>query len=249
MGVGERRVAIVDGLRIDYERHGDAGDPIVFVHGYMGAKGDWSHQVREFARDHRVLVFDHRGHGASDGPADESAYTVDRLVADTEGLIASAGFEDFHLVGHSIGGAVAQEIALRHPARVRSLVLCDTTDWFGDHELPGGTSPFVPADLARTAACRAASMADAALRGTWSGLLSWGGTSDRAHAIAARSLVLYGDRDASRIVEGSRRLAERIPNARTAVIRGAGHAPHRERPEDWNGAVRRFLGAGDHGVR
>ena len=202
---------------------------------------DWSHQVREFASDHRVLVFDHRGHGASEGPADEGAYTVERLVADTERVIDCAGFGDFHLVGHSIGGAVAQEIALRRPERVRSLVLCDTTDWFGDHELPGGSPPFVPPGLARTAARRAASMPDAALRGTWSGLLAWPGTRDRAGAIEPRTLILYGDRDASRIVEGSGRLAERIPGARTAVFRGAGHAPHQERPEAWNAAVRRFL--------
>ncbi len=241
MGVAEGAVAIVDGLRIHYERHGDAGDAIVFVHGYGGAKEDWSDQVREFAPDHRVLVFDHRGHGASDGPADEGAYTVERLVKDTERLIDCAGFEDYHLVGHSIGGAVAQEIALGRPDRVRSLVLCDTTDWFGDHDLPGGTSPFVPADLARTAARRAASMPAGALRGTWSGLLAWRGTRDRASAIAPPTLVLYGDRDASRIVEGSRRLAQGIPGACTAVIRGAGHSPHLERPEDWNGAVRRFL--------
>ena len=241
MGVADGPVAIVDGLRIHYRRHGDVGNAIVFVHGYGGAKEDWSHQVREFARDHRVLVFDHRGHGASDGPADEGAYTVERLLADTEHVIECAGVDDFHLVGHSIGGAVAQEIALLRPDRVRSLVLCDTTDWFGDHDLPGGTAPFVPADLARTAADRAESMRAAALHGTWRGLLAWRGTRDRASAIAPRALVLYGDRDASRIVEGSRRLAQGIPDARRVVIRGAGHSPHLERPEDWNGAVRRFL--------
>ncbi|MYE82772.1 MAG: alpha/beta fold hydrolase [Gammaproteobacteria bacterium] len=244
MGVADGPVAIVDGLRIHYERHGGAGDAIVFVHGYGGAMEDWSHQVREFAPDHRVLVFDHRGHGASDGPADEGAYTVERLVKDTERLIDCAGFEDYHLVGHSIGGAVAQEIALRHPDRVRSLVLCDTTDWFGDHDRPGGTAPFVPADLAQTAARRAASMPAAALRGTWGGLLAWRGTRDRARAIAPRSLVLYGERDASRIVEGSRRLEQGIPDARTAVIHGAGHSPHQERPEAWNTTVREFLFAG-----
>lgn len=242
MGVADGPVAIVDGLRIHYERHGETGDAIVFVHGYGGAKEDWRQQVREFAPDYRVLVFDHRGHGASDGPADEGAYAVEHLAADTERVIDCAGFEDFHLVGHSVGGAVAQEIALRYPDRVRSLVLCDTTDWFGDHDLPGGTPPFIPAGLARTAARRAESMPDAALRGTWSGLLAWRGTRDRAGAIAPRSLVLYGDRDASRIVEASRRLAARIPEARMAVIGGAGHAPHQECPEAWNAAVRRFLG-------
>ena len=249
MGVGHGTVAVVDGLRLRYARHGTAGDAIVFVHGYGGALEDWSRQVREFARDHRVLVFDHRGHGASAGPPDESAYTVEHLASDTERVIACAGFRDFHLVGHSIGGAVAQEIALRRPDRVRSLVLCDTTDWFGDHDEPGGTPPFVPAALARTAADREASMSKVALRGTWSGLLAWRGTRDRAPAIAPRTLVIYGDRDASRIVEGSTRLAERIPGARTAVVRGAGHAPHQERPDAWNAALRRFLRGAGGGVR
>ena len=233
--------ATVDGLRIHYERHGDAGDAVVFLHGYLGAKEDWSHQVAEFAPDHRVLVLDHRGHGASDGPADETAYTVERLVADTAEVIARVGFGDFHLVGHSLGGAVAQELALRCPGRVRSLTLADTTDWFGDHDLPGGTAPFVPAELARTAARRRASMSATALRGTWDGLLAWRGTRGRARAIACRTLVVHGDRDASRIVEGSERLRTRIPGAEAAVIEGAGHAPHRERPYAYNAVLRQFL--------
>ena len=233
--------ALVDGLRIRYQRHGEAGDAIVFVHGYGGAKEDWSHQVREFAPDHRVLVFDLRGHGASEAPADENAYAVERLVADTEDVIARVGFDAIHLVGHSLGGAVAQEIALRRPARVRSLTLADTTDWFGDHDLPGGTAPFVPAGLARTAVRRRATMSATALRGTWNGLLAWRGTRDRAPAIACRTLVVHGDRDASRIVEGSARLHARIPGAEAAVIEGAGHAPHLERPEACNAVLRGFL--------
>ena len=213
----------------------------MFLHGYLGAKEDWSHQVTEFAPRHRVLVFDHRGQGASDAPADDTAYTVERLVADTEEVIARVGFDDFHLVGHSLGGAVAQEIALRCPARLRSLTLADTTDWFGDHDLPGGTAPFVPAELARTAARRRASMSATALRGTWNGLLAWRGTRGRAQAITCRTLVVHGGRDASRIVEGSERLRTRIPGAEAAVIEGAGHSPHRERPYAYNAVLRQFL--------
>ena len=84
-------------------------------------------------------------------------------------------------------------------------------------------------------------MSATALRGTWDGLLAWRGTRGRARAIACRTLVVHGDRDASRIVEGTERLRTRIPGAEAAVIEGAGHSPHRERPCAYNVALRRFL--------
>jgi pimeloyl-ACP methyl ester carboxylesterase len=234
-------VDMINGLAIHFEHHGNAGTPIVFVHGYLGAKEDWKDQVRAFERDHRVLIFDNRGHGASEAPPDEAAYKVEHLAADTEALIDGIGWLDFHLVGHSIGGAVAQEIALRHGSRVRSLILCDTTDWFGDHDQPGGSAPYLPPTLAESTARRVEGMSNAALRGTWLGLLRWQGTRNRAQAIGCPTLIVHGARDASRIVEGSERLHALIPNAHIVVIRGAGHSPHRECPREFNAAVKTFL--------
>ncbi len=233
--------ATINGLRLYYEMHGDGGEPLVFVHGYTGDSNDWRFQVEEFSGDYRVLVFDNRGHGQSEAPADQSLYAVDEMVEDAEQLIAEVGFERFHLVGHSIGGAIAQEIALRSPKRVLSLMLQDTSHSFGNHDEPGGTMPYVPPEHMKVAAQRIAKMSKDTLAGAWKGLTTWRGSTERAHEIKTPTLIIYGDRDASRIVEGSRRLKELIPQADIAVIAGAGHSPQRECPDEFNAALRRFL--------
>ena len=229
------------GVRLHYARHGDAGEPIVFVHGFTGNSTDWAHQVEAFAGDHRLLLLDNRGHGASDAPADRDAYSIDDMVADTLGIIDIVGFDRFHLVGHSMGGVIAQEIALGQPGRLLSLTLEDTSHWFGDHEEPGGTRPHIPPEEMRIGAERVAKMSRDALAGAWKGLLGWPGTTERARAIALPTLVVYGTRDASRILDGSRKLEALIPGARLVGIEGAGHSPQREQPRVFNDALRRFI--------
>ncbi len=233
--------ATVNGLRLHYHLHGDAGEPLVFVHGYTGDSTDWRYQVEEFSGDYRVLVFDNRGHGESEAPADRGVYTIDNMADDAEQLIAELGFERYHLVGHSRGGAIAQEMVLRSPTSVRSLTLQDTSHSFGDHDEPGGTPPHVPPGDIQTAMLRVASMSKDALAGAWQGLMGWQGSAERAHQIQTPALIIFGERDASRIIEGSRRLKELIPHAKVAAIEGAGHSPQRECPDDYNAALRRFL--------
>ena len=79
------------------------------------------------AETHTVVVFDHRGHGASDKPADRGAYTLDRLRADTLAVVDALGFERFRLLGHSMGGMVARKVVLAAPERVDALIMMDTT--------------------------------------------------------------------------------------------------------------------------
>ncbi len=233
--------ATINGLKLHYHLQGEAGEPLVFIHGYTGDSTDWRYQVQEFSSDYRVLVFDNRGHGETEAPPDQSVYTVDLMAGDAEQLIAEMGFEQFHLVGHSIGGAIAQEITLRSPESVLSLTLHDTTHSFGDHQQPGGTMPHMPPEQIQPALLRVAKMSKRALAGAWKGLIGWQGSTNRAHEIHAPTLIMYGERDASRIVDGSRRLKELISHADVKVIAGAGHSPHRECPQEFNTALRRFL--------
>ena len=130
-------IATLGDVGIHFELHGSRGEPLVLVHGYTGDSSDWRHQVAAFAATHRVLVMDHRGHGRSQAPAERSAYTIDRMTDDLEALIAHLGLERFHLVGHSMGGAIAQELALRSPNRLRSLTLEDTGPAFEIMRNPG----------------------------------------------------------------------------------------------------------------
>ena len=115
-----------DGVELAVEVAG-AGPGLLLVHGLGGAKEDFADHVPVLARDHTVVVFDHRGHGASDGPADPAMYSFDRLVLDTLSVADATGLERFRLLGHSMGGMVARKIALRDASRVEALVMMDTS--------------------------------------------------------------------------------------------------------------------------
>jgi len=104
----------------------DDAPGLVLVHGFGGAKEDFGDHLEVLARDHRVVVFDHRGHGESAGPDDASAYSLDRLARDTLAVADAFGLDHFRLLGHSMGGMVAQRVVLREPERVDALVLMDT---------------------------------------------------------------------------------------------------------------------------
>ena len=119
------RIQMDDGVGLAVEVTG-TGAPLLLVHGFGGAKEDFADHVAGLAEHATVVVFDHRGHGASDHPPDEGAYTLDRLVADTLGVADALGFPRFGVVGHSMGGMVARRLVLAHPARVDALVLMDT---------------------------------------------------------------------------------------------------------------------------
>ena len=255
-----------DDFAMYHELHGERGDAVVLVHGYTGDGGDFRHQVADLARDHRVLVMDHRGHGRSGAPRDRSSYTIERMADDVAALVDAVGFARFHLLGHSMGGMVAQELALRAPERLLSLVLEDTTHEFafGRNEvvrslfdarirlaeeqgmaavavLPGPPPPpHQPAERVVEERERLASMSVDGFAGAWQALCAWQGTAGRVHAIATPTLVVYGELDAM-LVPGAKWLAENLPNATVEVIPEAGHCPQFERPALFNAALRRHF--------
>jgi pimeloyl-ACP methyl ester carboxylesterase len=115
---------VFEGCPLSYELKG-AGEPIVFIQG-VGVHGSgWRHQVQKFARDHLCLTFDNRGIGASCPAA--ACITVQQLGRDTLAIMDAAGIGQAHVVGHSLGGLIAQEIAFTAPARIKTLSLLCTT--------------------------------------------------------------------------------------------------------------------------
>jgi pimeloyl-ACP methyl ester carboxylesterase len=120
------RLKMDDGVELAVEVAG-SGPGLLLVHGFGGAKEDFADHVGVLARSHTVVVFDHRGHGASDKPADRNAYTLDRLVLDTLAVADGVGLERFRLLGHSMGGMVARKVVLATPERVDALIMMDTT--------------------------------------------------------------------------------------------------------------------------
>ena len=259
--------AKINGIDINFERHGDAGEPLVLVHGYTGDITDWRHQLPEFSRTHRVLIMDHRGHGRSHAPSDRSRYTIDAMADDVEALAAEAGFERYHLLGHSMGGAVVQEIALRSPGRLLSLTLHDTTYRFGMSDIEivrkyyegrmrlaeeqgmaavANIPPLIPppphltAERQAETKARLAAMSVDAFIGAWHALHDWAGTEDRAHGIAAPTMVIHGDLDAP-FIEPAKWFAKTILGAVVEIVPETAHSPQFERPALFNAALRRHL--------
>jgi 2-succinyl-6-hydroxy-2,4-cyclohexadiene-1-carboxylate synthase len=113
-------------LRHSVAEAGD-GPPLLLLHGFTGAKEDFSDFVDAFADQGRhVVAPDHRGHGASDKPGTEDMYSLEIMAADAFALADDLGWDRFDLLGHSMGGMIAQLMVLADPDRVSSLVLMDT---------------------------------------------------------------------------------------------------------------------------
>lgn len=123
-------IVSVGGLPLYYEWHGrEAGTPVVLVAGLGGDSTAWAFQLPALRPHHRVLVFDNRGAGRSGAP--DEPYTTAGMAQDLLGLLDALGVPQAHLLGLSMGGAIAQEAALRAPGRVASLQLHAT--WAGPH--------------------------------------------------------------------------------------------------------------------
>ncbi len=113
-----------EGVSLHYEVHGDAGDPLLCVMGLGGDHMFWEFQTPVFARAHKTIVFDNRGAGRSSKPP--GPYSVQLLADDAAALLAHLGIARAHVVGLSMGGMIAQDLAIRHGERVGALVLAAT---------------------------------------------------------------------------------------------------------------------------
>jgi pimeloyl-ACP methyl ester carboxylesterase len=238
------------------------------MHGYTGDTSDWRFQIAAFGPTHRVLVMDHRGHGRSAAPADRASYTIEQMSLDAEALITHAGYDRYHLVGHSMGGAIAQEIALRSPERLLSLTLHDTGCFFDpspDSDFakyaryrnriaeeqgmaalaalpsPFKKPPFFPEGREEETRERLARMSADAFIGAGLGLRSWPGTKERLAGLRVPTMVIYGELDAPMLVKSALYMGETIPGAVLEMVPQAAHCPQEERPELFNTALRRHL--------
>jgi pimeloyl-ACP methyl ester carboxylesterase len=120
------RITVDDGVALEVVEQG-TGPLLVLVHGFGGAKEDFADHLDVLARTHRVVTFDHRGHGESDKPDRAADYSIDRLAADTLAVADALGAGTFRLLGHSLGGMVARRVVLAAPERIEALVLMDTS--------------------------------------------------------------------------------------------------------------------------
>ncbi len=113
-----------DGVALAYEDVGTGTPPLLFVHGWCTDHAFFAPQVESFARDHRVVSPDLRGHGTSDAPLQN--YSIDGFVADLAWLCSELGLERPVVVGHSMGGAIALELAAGRPDLAAAIVMIDS---------------------------------------------------------------------------------------------------------------------------
>ncbi len=135
----ERRIA-VNGVELAVEEHGRGERPLVLLHGFTGFRQDFADAIESLLpAAGRVITLDLRGHGASTNTGDERGYTLDGLADDVRAALSALGIARCDLLGHSMGGMLAQRVALAEPQRVASLILLSTSaeplDWINEDAL------------------------------------------------------------------------------------------------------------------
>jgi 3-oxoadipate enol-lactonase len=252
-----------NGIDINYEIEGD-GPVVTFSHSLACNLGMWDEQVRALKGRYRVLRFDTRGHGQSGAPA--GAYTLEQLSDDLKALLDGLGITATHFVGLSMGGMIGQVFALKHPAMVQSLVLCDTTSRYPAAAAPiwedrikavgaKGMEPMVAPTLERwfTAPFRARrrdlmERVGAMIRSTPApGYIGCChaipkiNVTERLRDVRCPALVIVGEEDPGTPVEMARDIHAALPAAELAILSRASHLSNLEQPEEFNRVLGGFL--------
>ncbi len=249
---------------IHYERRG-TGAPLLLVQGLSGTHASWGEPfLRLLERDFDVVAYDHRGIGAS-APW-RTPFTIADLAADARGLLDHLGWRRAHVLGISMGGMVAQELALSDPDRVRTLALGCTycggeqaalatpeilamlrQSWGGADAAPAPPAPGAEGLLGTLAAhlssgtlARMALAVPAPLAAVFLQLQAVGGhdTSARLPDLRIPTLVLHGTRDPVLPPSNGELIARLVPGARLELLQGAGHLFWHEQPARVAGLVR-----------
>jgi pimeloyl-ACP methyl ester carboxylesterase len=245
-------------VELSYERSG-SGPPLLMI---MGLGGTYSHWDESFLdglhRDYELIMYDHRGVGASSRV--EEPFTMSQLAEDAAQLLGALELADAHVLGFSMGGMVAQELALSHPELIRALVLAST---YSGGE---GSQRTRSATFQRLAEAAAAGDKEGAVQAAWEvnvspafandaaaherfmeigrrrrvafavlgaqvNAITAHDTSARLPSLQAPTLVIHGTADQMVPVENGRMIARLIPGARLEILEGAGHLFFWEAPE------------------
>ena len=235
------------GANIYWEDHG-AGEPLLLIMGLGATLEWWWRLVPILAPRYRTILFDNRGVGRSDVPP--APYSLPQMADDAVAVMDAAGLASTHVFGASMGGMIAQELALNHPSRVRSLILGCTA--CGGRQAVPAAKEAAAALRARETMTREQAMwtmapytfdagtpreqiaEDIAIRlgatvtndgyfAQLSAIRAWSGTHDRLAALTTPTLVIHGETDQLVPAENGRIVASAIPGAQLVMIPRASH--------------------------
>ena len=253
------------GAKIYWEEHG-AGDPLLLIMGLGATLEWWNRLIPILAPRYRTIVYDNRGVGRSDVPP--GPYSIPVMADDAAAVLDAARIASAHVFGASMGGMIAQELALNHPARVRSLIL-GCTACGGRQSVPAGKevaaalgarstmtreeamwvmAPYIfdastPRErVAEDIAVRlAATVSNDGYFAQLQGIRAWSGTHDRLAGITMPTLVIHGETDQLVPAENGRIIARAIPHARLVMIPHASHIFFTDQFQASSGAILSFL--------
>lgn len=255
-----------DGTRIAYKVTGRRdGEPLLMIHGLGADTRGWIMQERALGSRFRLILVDNRGVGRSDRP--DGPYPIETMAADAITALEHAGYRSAHVLGASMGGIIAQAIAVLHPERVRSLVLACTAchhfswrrellaDWAHEAEVYGMTR-FVrrnihwlvgPRSLKRlwpalaVLAPLAFNVPTESFVAQIDGILALDDTlREELRKVAVPTLVTVGSQDVLTTQGDSEQIASLIPDAELVVVRGGAHLFMVENPRTFNRTLDSF---------
>jgi pimeloyl-ACP methyl ester carboxylesterase len=259
--------ARINDIELAYELRG-AGTPLVMIHGAQGDQTMFADLAPALAAKFCVLTFDQRGSGLSEKP--DMGYSIALLADDTAALMDHLDLSAAHVIGVSMGGMIAQELALRHREKLRSVVLgCTTAGGPKAIRIGANVSAAAYSTQPMSAEERGTALAEAAFTKGYIARhpeiipamvearrrrpidpIAFGHRMQAAYAhdaydrlpqIRCPTLVVTGKDDALISWENSRILAELIPGARLVLLEPAGHCFWLEQPEQSTQAILRFL--------
>ncbi|MBI0426820.1 alpha/beta fold hydrolase [Psychrobacter sp. NG27] len=241
---------------------------IVFAHGLLWSSQMYDKQVEYFQTDYRCIAFDFRGQGQSQ--ITKSGYDMETLTEDTLGLLAALDIDKCHFVGLSMGGFVAQRIALKRPELLLSLTLLETSSdpedpknipqyrklvkairWLGMKRVSNKVMPIMfgstfladkqrKSDRKQWLTVLQSNRKGGVVKAT-AGVIERTGTYEQLGDIITPTLIIVGDEDAATPYAKSERMHFAIAGSKLAIIKGAGHTSTVEEPDQVNKVLSQFL--------